>query len=281
MAPKNQERLVLLSLAVIFGSFVSGAAYLAGRQHAPAVATVSLAETKEVDAAAVAEVEATEAEEDRDLATLQAQQAKIEALQSDLEAREAEVAALKAQDIQDESRRAAARERWKAMEAEIEQLRGALAAAEAERDALRGELKQALADLDTQIAENQRVRQRARVYKKANTQNLWSAFVNNAKVEICDKGTRRAHDRCHSAVDSFFDGDAYTRFAACVNTQQAVPVLQQADRDAKVPTHSAALPDDNRFTRKGWYVLYCDPELPEAVAADDIDGEPAVFARAE
>ena len=55
-----------------------------------------------------------------------------------------------------------------------------------------------------------------------------------------------------------------------VDTFQAVPVLRKADDkdDVKLPTYATWLPEDNKFTRKGWYVIFCDPTLPEAPDAD-------------
>ena len=266
---------ILTALCLGVVSFTAG--YFSHKPEKLPQAPVAVAEQAQPEA-----LEAAVVEKDSALADLQERQAKVESLESLLADREAELAALKAQDVRDEARRAEAQKKWRAMEAEIAQLRTELAQVEAERDQLRGELKQALADLDAQIAATDHARSRARVYKKASDQNLWFAFLNNAKVQICDKGTRRAHDKCHSAVDSFFDKAAQDRFAACVGAQQAVPVLKQTDgKEAALPKHSVALPDDNRFTKKGWYVLYCDPTLPEAVAQDDIDAAPQTFAQLE
>ena len=52
-----------------------------------------------------------------------------------------------------------------------------------------------------------------------------------------------------------------------------------------MPRYSQRLAEDNKFTKKGWYVLFCDPTLPEAgdpdLKGDDVPtwrgtyGEPA------
>ena len=31
-----------------------------------------------------------------------------------------------------------------------------------------------------------------------------------------------------------------------------------------MPTFAQALPEDNKFTKKGWVIIFCDPTLPEA-----------------
>ncbi|MEL6348151.1 MAG: hypothetical protein AAFV53_33895 [Myxococcota bacterium] len=267
----------------LLGALCAGViGFTVGQQGAPEPAPAPVA-VEEADVAADAEAQEEQA---ATVEALQASQDKVVDLEQQLADRESELAEMKAQDEQDAARRAVAVQRWKEMEAEIARLQNELAKAESERDQLRVELKEkteelntALADLDKQIAETKRVRGRALAYKKANTTNLWFAFTNDAKVQICDKGSRSAHKRCHEAVDTFFSSRSRQRFDACVNTQQAMPVLRKAKRGQDLPTNGVALPEDNRFTKKGWYVLYCDPTLPEAVATDDIDAAPQSFAR--
>lgn len=198
-----------------------------------------------------------------------AAQEKVVELQSTLEAKEAALAEYKAKEITDERRRRAAAKKWKEMEAEIERLKGELQVAEQQRDELRVELKQTLKDLDRQIAQTAKYKQKAIEYKEKSTKNAWSAFTAQAKVEICDRGTRRRHAKCHEAVDeamSPFRG----RWTECVDTYQAVPELRQLDRKESMPQFAEELPDDNKFTKKGWVVVFCDPSLPEAGETDDI-----------
>jgi len=267
MTDNQNQRWQVASLFIIFLSATSAVAFVAGRTSTPPLAP---------PAPAPIVTEVVVEPDPLTLVALKERQAAVEDLTAQLQSREAELEAVRRSG---RAAGAAQRSRIAELESEVELLRGQLVVVEAERDTLRGELTQALAELDTQIAENKRVRQRARVYKRASTHNLWSAFVSDAKVQICDKGSRKAHGRCHAAVDTFFDEASLARFSACVDTQQAVPVLQKAGRGQAQPAGSVALPEDNRFTRKGWHVLYCDPTLPEAVAADDINVEPALFAR--
>ena len=64
------------------------------------------------------------------------------------------------------------------------------------------------------------------------------------------------------------------RFTVCVDTYQSVPVLKQTVKDEPLPRYAARLAEDNKFTKKGWYILFCDPTLPEAgdkeLEGDDI-----------
>lgn len=195
-------------------------------------------------------------------------QTRVNTLQQQLAEKEQELAALQQQNEQDEARRAVAQRRWREMEQEIASLRIQLAEAEAERDELRTELKQTLRDLDRQIAETRRFQAQAQHFKQESTRNLWAAFGANAKVEMCDRGSRRRHANCHETVDAVL-APYQERFSSCVNAQQAVPVLRQGDRkDDTLPQFAEWLPDDNKFTRRGWYIIFCDPTLPEA---DDLE----------
>lgn len=197
-----------------------------------------------------------------------AAQERVASLQSELAAKEAELASLKQAAEKDESRAAAARKKWREMENEVASLRIQLAEAESERDELRVELRQTLRDLDRQIAETRVYKAKAIQYKQESTANLWSAFNANAKVEICDRGTRKRHEKCHEAVDSALTSRINEKFQVCVDTYQAVPVLKQADKGEALPQFAQWLPDDNKFTKKNWYIMFCDPTLPEAEDAD-------------
>lgn len=193
-----------------------------------------------------------------------AAQERVMSLQEELDKREALLAEYKSKEITDEKRRAAAAKKWREMEAEVESLRAQLAVAEKERDVLREDLKQTLKDLDRQIAETAKYKQAAKEYKEQSTVNLWDAFSNGAKVEICDRGTRRRHEKCHEAVEAALSGPVRTKFTTCVDTYQAVPELRKLDKGEAMPAFAEELPDDNKFTRKGWVIVYCDPTLPEA-----------------
>lgn len=191
-------------------------------------------------------------------------------LQDELAAKEAALAEFKAQEITDAKRRKVAQKKWREMEAEIDSLRSQLQVAETERDELRVELKQTLRDLDRQIAQTQKYKAKAIEYKEKSTANLWSSFQNEAKVEICDRGSRKRHAKCHESVESALTPVIRAKFATCVDTYQAVPVLRQLEKGDSLPAFAERLPDDNKFTKKGWVIVFCDPTLPEA-GGDDLD----------
>ncbi|MFT4975179.1 MAG: hypothetical protein ACI8S6_001066 [Myxococcota bacterium] len=191
-------------------------------------------------------------------------QTRVSALQQQLSSKEQELSVLKQEAEQNSANREVARRRWREMEAEVASLRVQLTQAESERDELRTELKQTLRDLDRQIVQTQRFQAEAQHFKQESTKNLWSAFGSNAKVEMCDRGTRRRHENCHETVEAAI-APYRDLFSTCVDSQQAVPVLKQGDRkEDTLPEFAEWLPDDNKFTKKGWYVIFCDPTLPEA-----------------
>jgi len=190
---------------------------------------------------------------------------RVNTLQNELAEKEAELSALKGQ----KAKNSAARSRLKD---EIAFLRVQLASAEEEREALRKELKQTIKELDFQVIQSKKFKRKAKRYKMESTTNLWSAFLANAKVKICNKGTKKRHDKCHAAVEESLANTMRARFTVCVDTYQSVPVLKQAGKGDAMPRYSAKLSEDNRFTKKGWYVLFCDPTLPEA-GDKDLEGD--------
>lgn len=200
-------------------------------------------------------------------------QRKVEDLEVMLAEKEALLAEMKAADEKDEERRKAAAKQWKAMEAEIEQLRAERDAAVQERDQLKEELQETLVELDRQIKRADTFKAKAKHYKKKSTENGWQAFEASAKVEICDKGSRKRHEKCHEAVETAFGPAVREKYTTCVDSYQATPVLRQREKDEALPAFAEMLPDDNKFTKKGWYIIYCDPTLPEGQTIDDADKE--------
>ena len=182
---------------------------------------------------------------------------RVKTLQEELNAKTAELAKLKG----DKAKNSAARGR---LADEISFLQVQLASAEEERNSLRKELKQAVKELDFQVVQSKKFKRKAKRYKMESTTNLWSAFLANAKVKICNRGSKKRHAKCHTAVEEALSAQMRSRFTVCVDTYQSVPVLKQAGKSDVLPRYSAKLSDDNKFTKKGWHILFCDPTLPEA-----------------
>ncbi len=204
-------------------------------------------------------------------------QQRVMDLEKELTEKEAALAAEMAQDQKDEVKRKAAAKKWKAMEADIANLRVQLASAERQRDEIKVKLERTVRDLRVQIKETKKYQEAAKEYKGESEENLWAAFNANAKVEICDRGTRKRHEKCHEAVDTAIAG-YHGRFKECVGDFQAVPVLKQLAKKEPQPEFSEKLPEDNKFTRSDWVIIFCDPSLPQSPgnAQDDVDLDKAI-----
>ena len=197
--------------------------------------------------------------------TLIEAQGKVKSLQSDIDTKEQELAKYKADAEKATANREEAVKRWKAKEAEIADLKTQLVAAQGQRDQLMTQLQSTIQDLNKEIVSRKKAEALADHFKTESTDNLWTAFDNNAKVEICDHGTKKRHEKCDDAVDAALTQPLRDRFKACVDGYQAVPVLKQLEKkNETLPQFAELLPDDNKFTANGWYILFCDPSLPEA-----------------
>ena len=98
----------------------------------------------------------------------------------------------------------------------------------------------------------------------------------DGKRRICDSGSKRRHVKCWEAVQESLNASVRTQFETCVNTYQAVPVLQKNPKffpkDSDLPPFSSWLNKKSKFTKK-WYIVYCDPTLPEK-RDKDLDDDP-------
>jgi hypothetical protein len=200
-------------------------------------------------------------------------QAEVKSLQEQVGEREAELLKLKGKIKNAEIGRGAAKKRWEELEKAIALLQVKLAAAEQERDELKVELQSTLKELNIQVKLTKKYKSKAKKYKRESTENLWSAFQAEAKVSGCDRGTKRRHGKCHESFDLAMTPKLKERFRNCVDTYQAVPVLKKKKKNEVLPGFSVYLNDESRFT-EDWYIIFCDPTLPEAKDTD-LDDEPS------
>lgn len=196
--------------------------------------------------------------------TLIEAQGRVKSLQTELDAKNKELAQLKADAEKATANREAAIKRWKEKENEIKSLRTQLDEAKSQRDQLMTELQTTIRELNAEIAARKEAEAKADFFQDESSQAKWDGFVSSAKVDICDRGSRRRHAKCHEAVVAAFTPAMQEKFKTCVDSFQAVPVLKRLDKKEALPTYAEALPEDNKFTDNGWYILFCDPNLPEA-----------------
>jgi len=190
-------------------------------------------------------------------------QGKVKSLQEQLIEKEAELTRIKRGAKKSKKARVAAEKKWQEMEEQIAMLQVQLAAAEQERDELKEDLQETLVELNQQIKETKKFKAKAKKYKIESTKNLWKAFRAQAKVDGCNRGSKKRHVKCYDAFDGALTSDFKARFNNCVDTYQAVPVLKKLEKDKSPPNFSAYLSQESKFT-KGWYIIFCDPTLPEA-----------------
>lgn len=264
-------------LAVLLGGGLGGgigfAAHALIAKPPPAPAPTVEVVKQELSAEEMAALCKDEVEPERK-ALLQAHE-RVKTLEGDIASREKEIADYKAKAEKDAAGRDAARKKWQAMEQEVASLRVQLASAQQEREQIMTELQTTIRELNTEIKARQKAEALVVHYKAESTTNLWAAFGANAMVEICDRGTRKRHEKCHEAVTGAM-APLQEKFKTCVDTYQAVPVLKQAEKkNEPLPLFAEWLPDDNKFTNKGWYIIFCDPSLPEAGGNPDIGTEPS------
>ncbi len=205
-------------------------------------------------------------------------QTKVKSLESELDTKNRELAQLKADAEKNSANREAAAKKWKAKEAEIESLKAQLAEAKKERDDIMVELQDTIRELKTEIAARKEAEAKAEYFKSESVEASWSGFISSAKVDICDRGTKRKHEKCHEAVEAAMTPDIQEKFAQCINSYQAMPVLKRLEKKETLPSFAVTLPEDNKFTDNGWYILFCDPTLPESGAKPWQAAEPAVDA---
>lgn len=222
--------------------------------------------------AAPYEVAAAEVETDPVRALAVAQE-RVQSLQAEIDARKAEL-----EDLHNEreGERAAADTRVAELQQEMAALNGRLQKAQVQRDDLRGRLATALADLDREIGTNNEARRQVVALTSANTENVWVAFTQDAKIDICEQLTERGREKCRERIDGWFDDDRHDRFASCVVHHRTVPSLWRRSGKAALP-ETAELMDVGPGKRQDWYVQFCDPTLPEAVIIENARTEPPVF----
>lgn len=191
-------------------------------------------------------------------------QAKVATLETRVAEKEQKVEELEAE----MARRAQAGKRmWAELEAakkELESLREQLAQAIEEKEAALVELEKTvrrLRETQTELEETQGKLTRA---QRDVLDNRWTAFVQDAQLEICEKGRRKKMGRCREAVQAALGPEVQKKFRHCLRSGQAVPGFQEATRDMdELPSYSFYLNQDDRLVRD-WFVTLCDPRLPEA-----------------
>ncbi|MEQ1503716.1 MAG: hypothetical protein ABMB14_15865 [Myxococcota bacterium] len=194
---------------------------------------------------------------------LEAASGKVAFLEKEVTDREARVKELEAE-IQKRN------ERGRSFVAEFEQAKRDLEEARAQLEIARQEKEQLVLEL-TQTKEELAKTEQALVEQKGMTEqakedalvNKWYRFISDAQLEVCEKGNRKKLGSCREVLQSTLMSNVRRdKFAHCVRSGQAVPTVRELEKDESLPDFAEMIDEEQKQT-KGWYVLFCDPTLPE------------------
>jgi uncharacterized membrane-anchored protein YhcB (DUF1043 family) len=201
----------------------------------------------------------------------------IEAVEDELGTAQAKVSELERTKIEQErkvneleSRIAKGAEVGKALRAELAQVKAELAEtqeklviAEEEKAKLIVELtatKEELEDTKVELVATREQRDEAR---EDALYNRWSDFLHASQLEICEKGSRKKLGNCRQEVMASLDApERRDRFAHCIRSGQAQPMVRELEKGADLPEFSEMMDEEVKQV-KGWFVEFCDPTLPE------------------
>lgn len=134
--------------------------------------------------------------------------------------------------------------------------------------ATQNQLKETEADLQAEAAIREALQsERSTLVERAVT-NRWFRMINEAQLDICEKGGKRRTEACRQAVVDALKG-VRRQFVHCLRSNQAVPSVHELKRGAEMPSHARALESDDKSVQ-GYYVQLCDPTLPERTLPDGV-----------
>lgn len=151
----------------------------------------------------------------------------------------------------------------------------------AELDALKLELETALADkakLEADLLvsreETAMARQETEVARGETVDAKWEGFKAEAAVQICEKGNRNKLAKCKSEVSAALTSTRAKQFKHCLASGQATPRLVRKDKkdEDPLPRWAEWFDQNSDFTEGEWYIVFCDPTLPEATLSSDVPG---------
>lgn len=181
-------------------------------------------------------------------------QARVEDLRTQIAAREAEVKKLEKKAKEN----VALKKELEAKKAELADLQTQLETAERERAQLVEKLQLAYEEVSVSKAQTVAAKQETMAVK-------WDEFKARAVIEICEKGNKNKMEKCRSTVESAFSPAREQLYKECVRKKAAVPTLRKVQKNEKeLPAFAQWVDADSKFTKGEWYILFCDPTLPEA-----------------
>lgn len=204
------------------------------------------------------------------LAKLDAADEKVKGLEDQVSDKQNRVKSLEAEMKKRGQRGKAIMKELKAARVELTQLREELAVAVEEKAELTAELKVTVEKLEETEETLKVTKNKLEVAKKDVLKNRWIGFVQDGMLQICEKGNRKKMGKCRETVTAAFTPEMGDKFRHCIKSGQAVPsVIEVEKKQQGLPAYSEWLGQSNRVT-KGWYVMFCDPTLPEAADLTEV-----------
>jgi len=195
---------------------------------------------------------------------------KVQTLSTKVSDKEAQVAALEEEMKKRGERGKKMYRELKAAKAELVTLKEELAVAVEEKEQLVIELKATVEKLEETEENLEVTKGKLKIAKEDVLKNRWVGFVQDAMLQICEKGNRKKMGRCRETITAALSPDFRQKYRHCLKAGQSIPAVMEADKKQKeLPQFAMWLGQDNRVT-KGWYVLFCDPALPEAADLTEV-----------
>lgn len=149
----------------------------------------------------------------------------------------------------------------------------------AELEALKVQLDTALAekaqlelDLSASRQETSTARAETQVARTETVDAKWEGFKAEAAVQICEKGNRNKLSKCKEEVASALTSTRARSYKHCISSGQATPRLVKKDKkdESALPNWAEWYNQNSSFTEDTWYIVFCDPTLPESTLSSDI-----------
>ncbi len=191
---------------------------------------------------------------------------KVEDLSGQVTKKEEEVKVLQLKAKKSANKSAALTKELEAAQAELVALQALLDTALAEKAQLEQEL--VVSREETSVA-----RSETEVARGETVDAKWDGFKAEAAVQICEKGNRNKLAQCKEAVAAGMNGKRATAYKHCLRSGQAEPRLVKADLKRtdsfEMPRWGEWFDQESKFTEDSWYMVFCDPTLPEASLSSD------------
>lgn len=222
---------------------------------------------------AYAELLAEKAKQENDSkGEVEAANQKVGTLQTQVEKKQEEMAVLEAKVKKSAGKSASLKKELAAKQAELESLQGQLTQALAEKAQLEVDLSVSREETDVARTETTVARGETDVARNQTIDAKWQGFKSDAMVQICEKGNRNKLSKCRDAVTETLTSSRGAKFKRCLSSGQASPRLIAFDKkidDPELPRWSEWMNQDSSFTADKWYIIFCDPTLPEANFGSD------------